>query len=414
MIHGLNKMPLPEVENVELQNGTKYIECSLGVQEIVKIDILFRAGRIVEDKPLASRATANLLRNDTQLKSAKVVEEILDFYGTSIKVASGMDYSYISFVTLNKFFEPVSDVVEEMIKLPKFSEKELNKFKKNSIAKLKIELSKNDVVAYREHTSLIFGESHPYGYNSTAEGIQKLELSDITQHYSNYYTSRNCMIFVTGKVTDSIRHSIHQKFGAIENKSLHQNKIKQPIRNAIGTYHFESKNKLQAALRIGCPLFPRNHQDNAGFYMLNTLLGGYFGSRLMKKIREEDGYTYGIYSSMDQMVDEGYFYVSCELAPENVDIVSQAIFDEMNLLKNDLVGRQELEMVKNYVMGSILNLLDGPFNIGSYYKMLYSNGLDKGFYDSFVDAVKSTDSRLLRDLAIKYFDENKMTQVIVQ
>ena len=114
------------------------------------------------------------------------------------------------------------------------------------------------------------------------------------------------------------------------------------------------------------------------------------------------------------MVDEGYFYVSCELAPENVDIVSQAIFDEMNLLKNDLVGRQELEMVKNYVMGSILNLLDGPFNIGSYYKMLYSNGLDKGFYDSFVDAVKSTDSRLLRDLAIKYFDENKMTQVNVQ
>lgn len=414
IVSSLSKVPLPEIIQYELDNNVKVAESNMGLQDVVKVDILLHAGRVKEDKWMASRATAHMLRNDTLQRSSKEVEELLDFYGTSIKVASGMDYSYISFVTLNKFFDKVSSLVEEMLYTPRFSEEELAKFKKNSLEKLKLDLSKNDVIAYREHTAILFGIDHPYGYNSNEKDLLDLNIPDIKNHFEDYYGSDNCIIVISGKITDDIRKQVRNKFGKItktsKKKTYKESNAPLPIERHI---EIESKNKLQAAIRMGRKTFSRSNEDNAHFYMLNTILGGYFGSRLMSKLREKKGYTYNIYSNIDQMIHDGYFYISSEMAPKNVDKAIKSIYKEMEKLKTEEITKKELEMVKNYVMGSMLNLLDGPFNVGSYIKMIKTNNLDTDFYDNFIEKVLSTSRDDINKMANKYFNKQVFTEVIV-
>jgi predicted Zn-dependent peptidase len=413
MIKSLEKVALPEIIQYTLDNNVRVAESNIGLQDIVKVDILFHVGRVMEDKWMASRATAYMLRNDTALRSAKEVEELLDFYGTSIKMASGMDYSYISFVSLNKFFDKVSSLVQEMLYQPKFSQEELKKFQKTGTEKLKIDLSKNDITAYREHTALLFGNNHPYGYNSNIEDLNKLTIADIQHHFDNYYGSDNCIIVISGKITPEIRKQVAEKFGKIN--KISKTKPYQESHANLTNHRVEikSKNNLQVAMRMGKKLFSRMHEDNPHFYMLNTILGGYFGSRLMSEIREKKGYTYNIYSNMDQMIHDGYFYISSEMDPKYIEKSIKAIYIEIDRLKAEQISDGELKMVKNYVMGSMLNLLDGPFNVGSYIRMIKTNELEPSFYDGFIDKILSTSKSDIQEMAIKHFDKSQMLEVIV-
>ncbi len=408
----LEMMPLPRVRNYHLDNGIKITECDIGTQEVMKLDIVFEAGRRFEKKWFAARSTAKMIRSHTQFHKSYEIEEKLDFYGVSIKVASNLDTVYISFIVLNKFMKPVLDLVEEMVYNPIFDEDELEKFKRKAKEKLNQDISNNDVVAYREHTALIFGEHHPYGHNTSLLDIDSIFIEDVRDHYLNNITPQKCKIIVTGKINKDLRSTLNNKFGKREGVSSSYSNILEP-ENKSGTYKYDGKNKHQASLRIGRKLFTRNHNDNSSFYVLNMLFGGYFGSRLMNNIREKKGYTYNIYSFTDQLVKDGYFYVSTDLNPENLIQVTEAIYMEMETLRKVPVSDQELGMVKNYIMGRVLNLMDGPFNIGSFLKMIENNEMTIDYYNEMINKIRNTTKKDIMSLAEKYFDRNLMTEVIV-
>ena len=413
VIRPVNKLNIPAIDQYTLPNGLKVCEINLGSQDIVKIEIVHTAGRSYEDYHLMSRATASLLKEGCgQLSSAEVAEKI-DFYGSSIKTASNMDFSFTSIHTLNKHFDRIIPLLHDMYSAPAFPEDEIEKFKSLNIQKLKEELTKNEVITYRQITEEIFGIDHPYGYNSTEIDYLSIDRDKILKHFDDYYGTDNCYLFVSGHVTDSIRKSIESHFGQTVKTS--KQKLYQPSTTILERKEIVigSKNEHQSALKTGRKLFDKNHLDNAGMFVLNTLFGGYFGSRLMTNIREEKGLTYDIFSSVDQMLYDGCFYVSTEAAPEYVTPILKEIYEEMDSLKQEKASIGELQMVKNYLMGNFMNMLDGPMNVSSFAKSMILTGKNPEDFHEFAEAIIEIQPEIIMETAQKYFNKEDMVEIVV-
>ncbi len=172
-------------------------------------------------------------------------------------------------------------------------------------------------------------------------------------------------------------------------------------------------NSVQTAIRIGSRLFNKRHQDYNTMYLLNTILGGYFGSRLMNNIREDKGYTYNIYSSIDTMQRDGCFYIGTEVGNEFVESTKEEIYKELNILQNELVGEQELKMVRNYLLGNLLTMLDGPFNTGEILKTMVLDELSRQDFDNLVNTIKYISAEEIQMVAKKYFNRENLWEVVV-
>jgi predicted Zn-dependent peptidase len=147
--------------------------------------------------------------------------------------------------------------------------------------------------------------------------------------------------------------------------------------------------------------------------VLNTVFGGFFGSRLMSNIREEKGYTYGIHSYIQNHIEDTAWLITTEAGKDVSEATIEEIYKEMQLLREELVDEEELLLVRNYLIGSILGDLDGPFHIIGRWKNIILNGMDeKYFYDS-IQTIKKISAEELRSLAEKYLQKDDFYELVV-
>lgn len=412
-IRDVENLVIPEPEFYHLKNGIPVYDTNLGTQDVVKCELVFFAGRPFEKKKLASRATSAMLREGTKNYTSSEIAEIFDYYGGSLSMPVGMDTSSIQVYSLRKHFDMLLPVVAEMLTVPVFPEKELNAFIERNKRRLRIELSKNDVLAYRKFTELIFGEDHPYGYNSFPETYSALQGSDLEKHFEENFHTGNCMIFLSGNTGAPVRDMLEKHLGGgIRKGEINQAEFETPSRKPEKV-RLSHENSVQKAIRIGAPLFNRKHEDYNGMYVLNTLLGGYFGSRLMHNVREDKGYTYNIYSTHDSLLYSGYFYVATEVGNDFVEQSVKEIYDEMEKLCNSPVEKEEMLMVKNYLLGNMLTNLDGAFNVSEVIKTFVTEGIELNAFEKLVADIKSITPEQVQVLAQKYFRRDSVWEVIV-
>ncbi|RMG84933.1 MAG: insulinase family protein [Bacteroidetes bacterium] len=412
-IKEIRNLKLPPPTRLLLDNGVPVYVTNMGTQDIIKLEIAFLAGRPFESKKLASRATAGLLKEGTRLFDSSQIAEITDFYGGSLSVPVNLDTSNLVLFSLKKHFDKLLPVAADMIAQPVFPESELALFKKRNTQRLQLDLTKNDVLAYRKITEHIFGKEHPYGYNSDPEMYESLTRADLVKHFEENYVSGNCVVFLSGKIESDTLELV--------NKTLGQSIKKGPLRTPYlplemmhpGKQKLEPPGTLQTAIRIGRRLFNRHHPDFKGFFVLNMILGGYFGSRLMANIREEKGYTYNIYSTVDAMMYDGCFYVGTEVGNEFAGATIKEIYKEFEKLQQELVEKEEMEMVRNYVLGNLLTALDGPFNVAEVTKSFVLEGIPFSDFEMLVETVQTITPHDLRELARKYLNKEEMWEVVV-
>lgn len=396
----------------QLSNGIKLYELNTGSQPILKLDILLHSGRVEEKVIGTAKAALHLLREGSVSKDAEKLAKTFDFYGAVIKNQSSLEHSYMNLVILDKHFKEIWPTWLEMIQFPMYDDRELDKYIQLTVEKMQFQLAQNDVLAYRKITEHIFGAEHPYGYNTEIEHVKALKRDDVLDYYNRNFAENNISVVLSGKYSEGTRAEIInglENFGRKKKMEAIQFKVPtSPPKKIL----IETKNKLQASLKIGSPLFDYRHDDYSGFKMLNMVLGGYFGSRLMKNIREEKGYTYGIYSAAHCLDKGGYFYISADVGNEYLDPAISEIFSEMKILKEKPIDSKELEMVRNYVNGQILSSLDGPFAKAQLIRNLAAKGLTLDDQEKHVKKMTQTTAKDLQDLANKYFDSDSYSTVI--
>jgi len=416
IINEIEQLELSDVNHYHLDNNIPVYELNYpNSAEVVKIEFIYNAGRWYEQQKLSAKLCAALVKEGSMGYNSKQIANTLDYYGAYLHVQSSMDFASLNVLCLNKHFASISDLISDTIYQPSFQESEFNKYKIRAVENLKMQLSKNDVIGYRELTEKLFSSTHPYGYNSIEKDYQNLNLDNVKAHYQNLYTPDNGTLFISGNINDSLRKEINETIGLNNSLKAQINTtdplIKSPdsLKNRV-----KGKQAVQKSIYIGGRLFNRAHPDYFGMVVLNTVLGGYFSSRLNLKIREKAGLSYGVDSQLDIMSQDGFFFISTEVENKNETAVIKAIYEELDALKIAPISEEELANAKRYIKGRVLGSLDGPFKQIKVLQSLVLNDIPIEMFKDRLHQIDMITSNDLMRLANIYYDENQLIEVVVE
>jgi predicted Zn-dependent peptidase len=407
---------LPPITRQRLDNGTPFYWLSAGVQDVVEIDFVFPAGVWHEDKPAVAMATGGLLKNGTARHSAHQIHESLEFYGANLRVNTGDDFSIVSLYALTKDLPLLLPIIHEILTEAIFPGEEVAIHKQNAIQRLVVNLRQCEFVANQRIDALLFGEAHPYGRYSKVEKIEALNREDLQRFYAKAYAMSGARVFMAGRVGDYEAELVNRIFGSLpvtKNGQAGERVFAAPGPSEQKHRVINDPAGVQAAIRIA-RLFPnRHHPDFPKMVVLNTLFGGYFGSRLMSNIREDKGYTYGIYSSMQPNVHGGSLTIHTEVGRDVMEAAVTEIYREMEALRTAPASEDELLLVKNYLLGGLLGDLDGPFQILQRWRTLILNGLDEAHFNNNINIYKAISADELQALAKQYFEPRDFYEIAV-
>ena len=407
---------LQPITQQNLDNGIPFYWLSAGVQDVVELDFVFPAGVWQEDKPAVAMATGGLLKNGTNRHTAHQIHESLEFYGANLRVSTGDDFTIVSLYVLTKDLPQLLPIVHEVLTEATFPEEEVAIHKHNAIQRLLVNLRQCEFVANQRIDALLFGEAHPYGRYSKAEKIEALTREDLQRFYRTAYAMSGTRIFMAGKVGTDEADLVNRIFGsgpAFQMQESAENTFSTPGPSSQKHREINDPSGVQAAIRIG-RLFPnRHHPDFPKMVVLNTLFGGYFGSRLMSNIREDKGYTYGIHSSMQPNIHGGSLTIHTEVGRDVLEAAVTEIYREMEGLRTEAASDDELLLVKNYLLGGLLGDLDGPFQILHRWRMLILNGLDESHFNNNIRIYKTITANELQALAQQYFKAEDFYEIAV-
>ncbi|MES3017010.1 MAG: pitrilysin family protein [Bacteroidota bacterium] len=410
-----------QVENIELLkakpivlgNGLKVFVVTGGEQDLVRIEFIFENIAYDPSKPLQSYATNTMLNDGTSELSSSEIADKVDYYGAFLQTDFSNDQSSVTLYSLNKHLSATLPIVKAVISDSIFPQVELDTFIRNQKQKLSVNLEKNDFLSRKIFNSVLFGNTL-YGYDTRAEDYDRLTREQLQAYFDLAYQPENCTVVISGKVTDEALSLIDQFFGNSwkNGKSVRPNTFNFYPGN--GEEHYvEKADALQSAIRLGKVSINRSHSDFPGFQVLNTILGGYFGSRLMANIREDKGYTYGIGSALVSMKNAGYFFIASEVGADVCSSALDEIHKEIEILKTQEVSQHELDLVRNYMLGSMLGGLENAMSHADKFKNIYFSGLGYDYYQNYIKTVRTISPQDLQALANKYLDWDALEKVIV-
>lgn len=397
-----------------LSNGAPVYYINDGAEEVAMIEFVFDAGNNYEDKNGIASAANYLLKNGTTNKNAFDITEYFEYYGAYLNRNSGNETASITLHCLSKHLKELLPVIRELMTEAIFPESELEIFQQNSIQQLSVNLLKCDFVANRLIDQYLYGPNHPYGRVSNKEDIEAIKKEDLVSFYKKYYLKSRCRIFAAGKLPADFEQILEMQFGDLSiNEDLLTPTHTRELASEKKFFINNDEKGVQGAIRIGRPFPDRKHPDFKKVIVLNTLFGGYFGSRLMANIREEKGYTYGIHSFLQNHLKESSWIISTEAGKEVCEATIKEVYKEMQILREEPVNDEELLLVKNYMMGLNLGYIDGPFQVISRWKSLVLNGLDENYFYDSIKTIKSITSEELQQLSNKYLQPTDFYELLV-
>jgi predicted Zn-dependent peptidase len=408
-------LTLKPYEKFVLDNGIEVYAVSAGPEEVLQVEWVFNAGNWYEDQNGIAGATNHLLKNGTRNKTAFEISEHFDFYGSYLNRSCYNETAVLSLHTLTRHLNELLPVVSELITDSVFPEHELDIFRQNMKQRLEVNLKKCDFVANRLIDEYLYGIEHPYGKYSTRESYEAITKEKLVEFHRQFYLHGKMVIFVAGVLPADLFQQLNANFGKLPmmqaalpefSHSVHPSQNRQfRITN--------DPNGVQGAIRIARPFITRQHPDFAPMQVLNALFGGFFGSRLMSNIREDKGYTYGIHSYFQNHMAEAALMISTEAGKDVCEKTVQEVYHEMKVLREESVSDEELLLVKNYLIGTILGDLDGPFHIIGRWKNIILNNLPEDYFVTSVDAVKKVTPAELQALANKYLQPEAFYELVV-
>ena len=410
-LHIPDSVALGTFREERLSNGVPVYSTQHTEEDVVKLELTFHAGRWYEPAAMMSRATCSLLTKGTSNYSSKELADRIEFYGASVDTSNGHDNTSVKIFTLGRYLGEVLPLVREMLLDASFPEQEFEQFRQKQVQKLQVGLQNTDFVANRKLHEVLFGAKHPYGYMATMELIASLDRQQLLDFSRKAYQPANAMVFASGNTTPGTISLLEQYFG--DGAATLTASPQHALETDPGTRFLELNDRsVQSSVRIGGLTINKQHPDFPALNVANTVLGGYFGSRLMSNIREEKGYTYGIYSMIRHHQHGSYFVIDTETGNEVCRQAVEETYKEMRLLATEPVDMEELDVVKNYMMGSLIRATDGSFNRIQVIRNMVLSGLDFDYFTRLAEAVRSSTPETVMEMSRRYLQPELYKEII--
>ena len=393
-----------------LEGGAEAYFTLGGTQEVSKVEIVFAAGRWVEKNWGASYFTSNLLSKGTKKKTSSEIAHLLDLYGAHLEINPGLDFVSVSLYILNKNFEPAILLFLELLKESVFPQEEFDLLKSIYLQNLKVNYEKTSFLASRLVRKNLFGEAHPYGKELDEADIHQLSREGLVQHYSTFFTKGT--VLVSGRVSEKNQNLIADLFSSFGHNAIARNDFS----NQDLHYSREVSQKdgsVQASVRLAKKSVSKTHPDYIDALFLNHILGGYFGSRLMKNIREDKGLSYGISSSLHALKNDCYLVIGADVNRENLDLTFEEIAKEIKRLRTEKIDGEELDIARNHFIGGLQLEITTSFAHADKIKSIVLYNLPHSYYQNMITRIDAITSDDLMRIANQYFAEDSFVQVAV-
>lgn len=372
------------------------------------------AGKWFERKKEVAFLCSRLVKSGTSRLTAAQIAEEVDYYGASLGFGFGNDWGELSLFSLNKHLEPMLALAQELLTEATFPESELSHELEQRRHRLQLSREKVEYLAKVAYMESLHGSDHPYGYRRSEETLASVSRDDLKQFFSEHYTPHHARIFVAGHVGETDMSLIEKYLGGgfALRTSPERNHRPDPDPPLRTSRFVEKPGAVQASIRMGRLVPPPAHPDYPGLRVLNILLGGYFGSRLMTNLRETNGYTYGVHSIVSSARQRTALTIATEVGQQYIDDAVKQIKLELEGLRSVPVPASELTLMRNFTLGALLSSTDGPFHSGQVVKDLVLDGRGPAAFERYVETVRGISPEQLRQLAERYLNPDEMTLVV--
>lgn len=406
------QIKFPKVKRHSLDSGIPLYVLDEGVQPIIKLEIMFPVGgTYYEEKTATSLLALKMLKEGTDSFTSSQLSNHLAQYGAFLELNPSFDVSSVSLYCLTKHLGTLLPYLAEMIYSPVFPEHELNRIRQIEIQQLKLQNERTNIVASKRFRNLLFGDNHPYGKIISEADLIQRQQDDLKQFHQKHLNILE--IVASGEVSADSINIINRVF----NKAMTQRTPHTTNYTAVGVDNASIKEDkagaLQSSIRVGQLTVNKTDPDYIPLLITSHVLGGYFGSRLMKNIREDKGFTYGIYSSIVALKHDSYIVIGTDVKKEFVNDTINEIDKELNTLCSTPVAHHELDTVKNHMIGHFQSRLSSAFSLAEKFKNIHIHNLDYGYYDKYLSTVQDITSQDILEMANRYLHPNSQKRVII-
>jgi predicted Zn-dependent peptidase len=406
----LDRVEVIKPEQLILPSGVRAHFIGGCLEDIAQIDLVFDAGSKHQSKALQANLTAAMLLEGSAGRSGVDIMDELDGYGAYVDLGCDYDKMTLSVFTTIRTVQPVLSLIRSILESPNFDQKDFDLLLSNKRQNFLIQSEKVSTLARRRFYEVLFN-NHSYGKIASIESYENVSLDDCRSFYENVIKNARLDCFVAGKMTTENIKTIEASLKTFELTSNESSSSFEEIQpNKSVKIHLD-KSGVQTGLRIGKKSIRRGHPDYSALQVTTVALGGYFGSRLMKNIREDKGYTYGIGSGLVTLDHAGIFYIATEVGNQYLESTLVEVEKELDLLKQSVMPEEELFLIKNYIGGSVARSLDGAFEQMDKFKTVYYSGLSMDYYNSYLQEMREVTASQVMETAQNYLNRDSFIQI---
>jgi predicted Zn-dependent peptidase len=400
-----------------LSNGLKVVVFEQRRLPLVSFRLAFRSGEINDPHDLIglTSATMHLLSQGTATRSSKEIAEAVERLGASLAASSSSDNTIVSASALTMYRAEILKLMAEMVLAPTFPENEIALYKQNTIENLKFQRSQPGFLADEQMSRILYG-SHPYSIVAPSESdIEKLSRERLVNHHRQTFIPNNATLIVVGDVVkNGLIEELETLFGAWEQGSVAPATFGAlPERSETTMTIVDRKGSAQSNIVLSNAAIKRNHPDFFPLLVMNQILGAGASSRLFMNLREEKGYTYGAYSSLDTRRLAGAFEATAEVRTTVTGDSLKEFFYELNRIRDEAVAAEELQDAKNFLAGVFpirAETQEGLTNL-IVQQQLYD--LPADYLQTYRDKINAVSSEEVQRVANQYITPDKIAIVIV-
>lgn len=411
LIHPISSINWLSHKEETLSNGSRVFLIGGEGPELTKIEFIFKAGNKYQRTLLAGNYASSLMKEGNRSMTGPVFNEQIDFYGAFLNVEYDRDYSTISLYSITKYLPQLLPMVAEMIADPSYPEDILAVKTRNAIQQLNTDMAKVSFRSRRKLTELVMGEHHYYGTLPTAKDHENITTEEIRGfHLANFFAEPP-IIIVSGNIPSTMIGLLEKEFGQIRYLQSREFTRVSP-ESMPGLHRVAMENTMQSAIRYGKNTIMPDHRDADSLEIAVMLLGGFFGSRLMKNLREDKGFTYGIHAGIMQLEEASMLTIGTEVGNEHVDHSLEEIDKEITKIIAEPAQEEELNVIKNYMTGQLIKEADGAMAQADLLRFRILNNLDGDHHRETLDRINLATAEDVQEAAAKYLQADSFSKVV--
>ncbi len=398
-----SEFTLPAPQQFQLSKGNRLFFFRTPGIDAVKLEVIGASSRstLPNLHALIPSFTLQMLQEGTTQASAQQLAEFFDYHGAEVYPTLSYTQEGLSLLCIKKHLFALLPTFISLFTEATFPVENLEKRKSQRKLSLKLDQEKPSSRAGQLFKKGLFGSEHPYGQEITEAHISEIT-PELLKAYYQTQLWKDCSLFLSGDFT---LQELDTLVAQLEQLPLKHGAQLQELAIPSSTLIFEEDKEgaVQSSIRLGAWAIPKKHADYPALAVFNTLLGGYFGSRLVKNIREDKGHTYGIHSTLVELDQYAYWMIAADVKKEHQKEVFEEIDKEIHRLRSELADSEEIEILRNYLVGQLFSKFSSPFDLIEQFKGVYYSGLDFSFYENRFNYLKKFTAADLLNIGERYF-----------